>query len=243
MARVFTREEFYELVWSKPLTHLAKDFAISDVALHKICRKHDIPNPPLGWWAKKAAGKKVKQTPLPKAKAGSAPGITIANADLSREAAALAGVREQSRILASEGDDSQTAPPHPVIERTLTALRKAKPSNIGIVAADRPGLIKCEVASSSIDRLAIALPRIVRATSLQGFELVAGEGLAKFKSETETVGFSITETIRREKHVLTDAERAKEEAWERKRERAARRNSWDDVFFDRPRFRECPGLC
>ena len=39
VARVFTREEFYELVWSKPMTHLAKEFAISDVALHKISQK------------------------------------------------------------------------------------------------------------------------------------------------------------------------------------------------------------
>ncbi len=238
MARVFTREEFYELVWSKPLTHLAKEFAISDVALHKICRKHDIPNPPLGWWAKKAAGKKVKQTPLPKAKARSADRITIANADLSREAAALAGVREQARILASEGDDSHVAPPHSVIERTLAELRKAKPSDIGIVTANAPGFIKCEVAAASIDRLAVALPRILRATLLQGFELVADEESAKFRSEIETVGFSITESIRREKHIPTDAERAEEEAWERKRDRAARRNSWDDVVFDRPRFPE-----
>ena len=66
MSRTFTREEFYDLVWSKPMTHLAKEFVLSDVALHKICRKHDIPNPPLGWWAKKAAGKPVKQIPLPK---------------------------------------------------------------------------------------------------------------------------------------------------------------------------------
>jgi hypothetical protein len=43
VARIFTREEFYELVWSKPMTHLATEFAISDVALHKICRKHGIP--------------------------------------------------------------------------------------------------------------------------------------------------------------------------------------------------------
>ena len=55
MAQRFSRQEFYELVWSKPMTHLAKEFVISDVALHKICRKHGIPNPPLGWWAKKAA--------------------------------------------------------------------------------------------------------------------------------------------------------------------------------------------
>lgn len=75
------------------MTHLAKEFAISDVALHKICRKHGIPNPPLGWWAKKAAGKQVKQTPLPKAKPGTADRITIAGADLNREPSALATVR------------------------------------------------------------------------------------------------------------------------------------------------------
>ena len=56
MGRVFTRGQIYEFVWSKPMTHLAKEFAISDVAPHKIYRKHAIPNPPLGWWAKKEEG-------------------------------------------------------------------------------------------------------------------------------------------------------------------------------------------
>ncbi len=74
------------------MTHLAKEFAISDVALHKICRKHDIPNPPLGWWAKKAAGKKVKHAPLPRAKAGGVDRITIASGNFSRESAMLVDV-------------------------------------------------------------------------------------------------------------------------------------------------------
>jgi hypothetical protein len=235
VARVFTREQFYELVWSKPMTHLAKEFAISDVALHKICKKHGIPNPPLGWWAKKAAGKKVKQIPLPEAKLGASDRITIADGDLSRESSALASVREQARIRASEVGDDQAAPPSPIVDRTLDKLRKAKPSDVGIVAADGAGLIKCEVASPSIDRLAVILPRIALAASLQGFELVAGDGSVQFKSETEAIAFSVMETVRREKHVLTDAERVKEEAWQRKRDRAAGRNSWDDVFFDRPR--------
>ncbi|HTV31785.1 MAG TPA: hypothetical protein VME69_01590, partial [Methylocella sp.] len=238
VARAFTREQFYELVWSKPMTHLAKEFAISDVALHKICKKHEIPNPPLGWWAKKAAGKRVKQIPLPEAKAGTADRITIASADLGRESLALANVREQARILASEGRDDQAEPIHPIIDRTVAKLRKTKPSDIGIVSADGAGLIKCEVASPSIGRLAVILPRVVRAASLQGFELVAGDGSAQFKSETEAIAFSVTETVRREKHVLTDAERAKEEAWQRKRDRAARLNSWDNVFFDKPQFSE-----
>jgi hypothetical protein len=64
VAQQLSRTEFYDLVWSKPLTHLAKELGVSDVALHKVCKKHEIPNPPLGWWAKKAAGKPVKQTPL-----------------------------------------------------------------------------------------------------------------------------------------------------------------------------------
>ena len=238
MARVFTREQFYELVWSRPMTHLAKEFAISDVALHKICKKHGIPNPPLGWWAKKAAGKKVTQIRLPDAKPGASDRITIADGELSRESSELASVREQARIRASEGDDDQVPPTLPIIDRTLDKLGKAKPSDVGIVVADGGGLIKCEVASPSIDRLAIILPRIVRAASLQGFELVAGDGSAQLKSETEAIAFSVTEAVRREKHVLTDAERAKEEAWQRKRDRAARRNSWDDVFFDKPQFPE-----
>lgn len=81
------------------------------------------------------------------------------------------------------------------------------------------------MAAAAIDRLAVALPQIVRAALLQGFELTTGDGPTKFRSETETVGFSITESIRQEKHVLADAEQAKEEAWKRKRDRAARRNT------------------
>ena len=37
MVRVFTCEQFYELVWSRPTTHLAKEFAISDPSAAPIC--------------------------------------------------------------------------------------------------------------------------------------------------------------------------------------------------------------
>lgn len=235
MARVFTREQFHELVWSKPMTHLAKEFGISDVALHKICRKHGIPNPPLGWWAKKTAGHSVKQTPLPREEAGSTDKIVIAGADLARETATLATVREEARILASNPGRDGAAGPHPIVERTLAKLRKSKPSNLGLVTIDGAGLIKCEIASKSIERLAVFLPRIVWAASQQGFELSAESAYAYFKSPSQTIGFSITEGVQRQKHVLTDAERAEEQAWERKRDLAIRRKSWD-VLFDQPSF-------
>ncbi len=123
------------------------------------------------------------------------------------------------------------------IARLPCSVRRSHPTRVSLSPRAQE-LITCEVASSSIERLSIALPRIVKAVSLQGFELVAGKEAANFKSETEIVDFSIVEAVRREKHAQTDAERAQDEAWQRKRDRAARRNSWENVFFDRPRFPE-----
>lgn len=50
--QTFTRREFYDLVWSKPITKTCGDLGVSDVAVHKICAKHDIPKPPRGHWVK-----------------------------------------------------------------------------------------------------------------------------------------------------------------------------------------------
>jgi hypothetical protein len=61
-----TRQELYELVWSRPMVDVAKDFHVSDVALAKRCKAVDVPVPPRGWWAKKTAGQDPAQTPLPK---------------------------------------------------------------------------------------------------------------------------------------------------------------------------------
>lgn len=47
------------------MTKLAKAFGLSDVGLAKICRKHDIPRPPRGYWAKKLHGQEPARIPLP----------------------------------------------------------------------------------------------------------------------------------------------------------------------------------
>lgn len=52
MVHQLTRTELYELVWSEPMTKLAKRFGISDVGLAKACRRAGIPVPERGYWAK-----------------------------------------------------------------------------------------------------------------------------------------------------------------------------------------------
>src|ERR1700733_1540742 len=61
-----TREDLYELAWSKPTSALAKDFGISDVALAKRCRRLGIPIPGRGYWARIDAGQTPYRPKLPK---------------------------------------------------------------------------------------------------------------------------------------------------------------------------------
>jgi hypothetical protein len=58
-----SRQQLYELVWLKPITKLAREFGLSDVGLAKICRRHGIPLPERGYWARVDAG----QAPAKKA--------------------------------------------------------------------------------------------------------------------------------------------------------------------------------
>lgn len=59
------RTELYRLVWSEPRRLLAPKYGVSDVGLAKTCRRHDIPMPPRGYWARKAAGQSPEQIELP----------------------------------------------------------------------------------------------------------------------------------------------------------------------------------
>ena len=61
-----TRQELYDLVGETPTRHLCQQFGLSDVGLANTCKRHDIPRPSYGYWAKKAAGGQVKRTPLPR---------------------------------------------------------------------------------------------------------------------------------------------------------------------------------
>ena len=54
-----TRKKLYELVWSEPLTVLAKKFESSDNILRATCKKYNIPLPKSGHWMKIQFGKPV----------------------------------------------------------------------------------------------------------------------------------------------------------------------------------------
>jgi len=58
MNKNISREALYDLVWAKPMTHVAKDLGISDVMLGKLCKEQLVPKPPRGYWANLGSDKK-----------------------------------------------------------------------------------------------------------------------------------------------------------------------------------------
>src|SRR5690349_15266028 len=60
----FERENLYAEVWAEPVRVVAARHGLSDVGLRKISTKLGVPVPPLGYWARVAAGRRPPTRPL-----------------------------------------------------------------------------------------------------------------------------------------------------------------------------------
>ncbi len=55
-----TRKEFYDLVWAKPISNIAKEYGIGESELRKTCTIFKIPLPKNGYWMKLRYGKPIE---------------------------------------------------------------------------------------------------------------------------------------------------------------------------------------
>ena len=219
MSQTFTRREFYDLVWSKPMIHLAKEFGVSDVALHKICRKHNIPNPPLGWWAKKAAGKAVEQIPLPEIESARPNAIIIRNAPAADWKAQAIEIAEEKARSSPKSSAPTPKRGSVIVRNTLAALRRGKANEQGLICVRDAGLVPCSVAKQSTGRVAELLPKLEAAAEVQGFTLTHDDEPSRFSDGTQTVKFEIAESYNRTKHELSRKEKAEIATWDKRIER------------------------
>jgi hypothetical protein len=152
-----SRRAMYDLVWSRPMTKVAEDLGISDVALKKICDKHRVRTPPRGYWAKRDAGKPTRQIQFHSTSDPQHEHIVI-HGSRNNLAPVIREVLEQERErrkskpkTASPAEVVPTVPPqdvHPAISATAKTLRKAKPGADEVVRASGHGCCGIEVGAA-----------------------------------------------------------------------------------------------
>lgn len=194
-----TRSELYDLVWKEPVIHVAKRFGVSDVALRKTCIKHNIPTPPLGYWAKLAHGKKVRQTPLPPLKDGTRDYIALTvrpPRHLPADVSAILQTASETTIVVPK---SRPQDLHPVAASLEKVLKKISADGEGFLIWGAKYEPTISIGSSSIERSVIIFDTLAKALAIRGYESSFDKDL-EVRVEGEPFKLRLYETKNREPH-------------------------------------------
>lgn len=155
----FTRKELYEKIWTKPMTHVAKEVGLSDVGLGKVCKKHNIPKPSLGYWAKIAHGYKIKKPRLPALEKGASDRIIIIGyvppkppLDEKQLDVAQREVNRVNKIIASVSVADSDEAIHSLIIRARKNFSYARTLENGILLPQCKYHLDLKVTKDSLDR-------------------------------------------------------------------------------------------
>jgi len=169
-----TRKLLYQRVWSEPMRQLAKEFGISDVGLAKVCRKHKIPCPPRGYWAKKLAGQTPRQVPLPDPEADHPIEIHRSDAGgvlskgLEEEVARLDG----SSISIELRDHLRGA--HSLIAQAREQFQIAERTSEGILVLPQDAALELRVSKGQLRRALLLMDAVLRALEHHGHQVLRG---------------------------------------------------------------------
>ena len=219
----FSRRQLYDLVWSKPVVSLAREYGFSDVGFAKICRRHNIPLPPIGYWAKINAGLKVVRPALPNPHR-EGPVYVPPRASITDEA-----IFEKRKILAQGKSEiekigvisipEQITSPHKVTQNTrrhfdkiIKKIEQSKKSNslprdyYSLIQSIYRGRIQCKqdncfdlaVTEQLLDRALNLLDVLVKELEKNGFRIhpakdKKSKGAVVAVKENEVISFSVSE--------------------------------------------------
>jgi len=168
---VISREQLYDLVWSKPVTAVADRYGLTGTGLAKICKKLRVPVPSRGYWARLQAGHKVPKAPLPSPIRGQLVEhrfqrwLTEEAEYLNREDVradldeALSRLRE---VKVAQGLEA----PHALVQASLPLLRSS--SDIAATRREQPCLA-VSVEPSGLERALLAFDALFRGLEDYGF--------------------------------------------------------------------------
>jgi hypothetical protein len=202
-----TREELYQKVWTTPIHKLSQEFGISDVGLAKLCRRHKIPVPGRGYWARLAAGQKLRRIPLPKIE--DAPLRPIEIHRTKQPATEGVPMEEKQPVPVIEVADDRPIT-HPIaieVERSLTRSTDEK----GLLQARKGRIVPLSVSAEQLPRALRVFDALLAAVEGAGYTLSWPKPYDKPLKVIvlgEELPFSISEITKAQPHELTAQEKS-----------------------------------
>ena len=218
-----TRQALYDQVWSSPMTKLAKEYGISDVALAKICKKLNVPYPWRGYWRRKETGKAVKQLPLPPNTDPAKQGITIHRTIRSESVAPLSEDVTQ-RITAEQASErkivvpDRLTNPHRLLKDHLAEWRSPKVNDYGAIWSGNIRQLNVRVSPTSLDRALRIMDTLFKALESRGYPVGIQQGYHKtlgVRINGEPITFGLEERFQRMNH--PDQKDLTRQWWQRQR--------------------------
>ena len=206
--RMMSREELYDLVWKTPMSRLAPTFGLSDVGLRKVCKRHGIPTPPLGYWAKVAHGKRANRPRLPTPKEGQSgdiylvvhPQQSMSPSVAAEQDEAVASALEYPPIVVSVERPSKL---HPLAAATGRALRARKPDDEGFLHTADSSSVRLSIGRGSVDRVLCIVDALGRAFDDRGYQRAEHEQGVRILVDAVPFAWQIHETKDRNPHQPT----------------------------------------
>ncbi len=192
-----SRLELYKRVWETPVTNLAKEYGLSDVGFAKICKKHNIPRPPRGHWARKAAGQRLQKVPLPNR---SSEEIIEICPNPSNQLTSAADSKLLQQIECKQNFPpivvaKSLRNPHQFVSQSADILELCQPNDVGILEPQDKRGLDIRVSRKSLRRALRILDALIKGLLERGFEVDQGDDSVKVQIHGEWLGFGISEEV------------------------------------------------
>ena len=161
-----SREDLYKEVWSELATTLARRYDVSSSYLARVCEGLNVPHPPRGYWARRAAGEKMPVPPLPPAGPGDPLAWEKGVAVLER-LPPLELPPQQPRA-AGKATPPRRPAHHPLVTAWRGFLEEASPTESGYMVTRKKNVLDAFVTKGMIRGAAEALNAILIELEMRG---------------------------------------------------------------------------
>lgn len=185
---ILTREELYEMVWTEPVSRIARRLGLSDVGIAKVCIKLGVPRPSRGYWARLTYGHPVERQPLPPPD------------DETPQEYLL----HPQEIRKADATNPAEFPTVPIPEKVSRIHRVLVPMRARLTQSRKDSYGRVGTSEKGIHVSPQALPRVVRVLTIfftflekRGHKISENEGQLEITVSGETIRVAVFEPTKR----------------------------------------------